>query len=583
MQGFYHNRRWIARQLIALFVLTCCSVGVARGQEKPDYAPPIKGPLLVTGTFGELRSDHFHAGIDLRAAIGTPVYSVAAGYVSRIKISAGGYGQAVYVDHPGGYRSVYGHLDALRADLLDTVRATQYAQQRFAVDLRFDSLAFPVQRSERLGEVGNRGFSFGPHLHFEIRAAETDAPLNPLAFGINVPDTRKPDLRKIKLYELQRDGTLAAERELQLQKSREGYYTVPGVIEVNSQQLGLAIKAYDRQNAMPNYNGIYAAELWQDTVLLHRFRFDSIPFEETRYLNAHTDYAAWNGQTSWFHRLHCLPGDQLCIYDQRIGALELPAGQDEPATLEVRVYDWAGNVSLASLTMRYRAAPPPQNTLRYQYHLLEKEGNIIDNGQIRLEFPAGALYTDCYLRYHNVVDRSEGIYSAVHHLHDPLTPLHRPAMLTIEANQPLDSSLLAHYVVARCSFADDKDRPVNCGPAFSATGEPAAVPIWSFGDYCILLDTIPPSIEPLRFRRKLGSMSRISFRIQDNFSTAGKARGLRHSAWIDGAWVLMEYDLKKDEIFYDFQTPLAPGKHRLEIQVRDDRGNEAWYQTTIRP
>ncbi|MEM9837108.1 MAG: M23 family metallopeptidase, partial [Bacteroidota bacterium] len=303
------------KTFLLLALLGCYSLLLSA--QKGHYAPPIKGPLLVTGTFGELRSDHFHAGLDFRGAVGTPVYSVADGYISRVLISAGGYGQAIYVDHLDGYRSVYGHLSALRDDLIDTVRSLQYEWEQFTLDLRFDSLAFPVRQGDQIGKIGNRGYSFGPHLHFEIRDQASDTPLNPLDFGIKVADTRPPQLRQLKLYELDQNLNTIREIPLELSRLKSGDYTVQSApIEVYSPIIGTGIKAYDRQNGMPNYNGIYSAHLYRDTTnLLHGFTYDSISYEETRYLNAHTDYAAWNANKSWFHRLYLLPGDALSFYE----------------------------------------------------------------------------------------------------------------------------------------------------------------------------------------------------------------------------------------------------------------------------
>ena len=170
------------------------------------YSAPLRGALLVTGTFGELRSNHYHAGLDFRGKTGTPVYAVREGFVSRIVASGGGYGQAIYVDHPDGYRSVYGHLETLAPLLKDTLRAAQFATESFRQDLRFDSLAFPVAAGQRIGGVGNRGHSFGPHLHFEMREIVGDVPVNPLQFGFRIPDRRSPQIRKIRVYELGPDG-----------------------------------------------------------------------------------------------------------------------------------------------------------------------------------------------------------------------------------------------------------------------------------------------------------------------------------------------------------------------------------------
>lgn len=558
--------------------LFCGSALVA---QKPNYAPPIKGQLRVTGTFGELRTNHFHAGVDLKSPTGTSVYSIGDGYVSRIKISPGGYGQAIYIDHPEGYRSVYGHLSALNEAFLDTVRAHQYAIEQFGVDLHFDALAFPVSKGERIGAVGNRGYSFGPHLHFEIRNSETDAPMNPLLFDLDIADTRRPDLRRLRIYELTSDGRTKRAQEVNLQATSNGVYVpASGQVSVGSSRIGLAIKAYDRQNAMPNYNGIYRAELWQDSTLLHAFQFDSLPFETTRYLNAHTDFAEWTENTSWFHRLYRLPGDQLDIYDHRARGGEIMVPDYQSTKVQIVVTDWEGNQSTAYVTLAHQPGEADDISKPYQYFLPYHEASIVDNGSMRLEVPAGALYTDCNLSYHQSSDLSDGIFSAVHHLHNPLTPLHLPVRIWLEPNQPIPPILESKLVVASCS---GQDKPTSYGAALNNDGEPRGVAINTFGDFCLLLDTIAPTIESIDFRNALGQRKRFSFRITDNFATAGEASGLRYRATIDGQWVLMEYDLKRDLLYYNLAAPLSPGEHEFHLDVWDDRNNHREFRALLSP
>jgi hypothetical protein len=534
-----------------------------------------------------LRSNHFHAGLELRAPTGTPVYAVADGYVSRLRISAGGYGQAIYLDHPEGYRTVYGHLNTLREDLMDTIRASQYERERFTLDLRFDFLAFPVKRGDQIGTIGNRGYSFGPHLHFEVRDAVTDAALNPLHFGINVPDTRRPQLRKVKVYELDGDMNTIREQFISLDRNRDGSYILPGqLVEVYSPRIGFGIKAYDQQNAMPNYNGIFEAALYEDSTLIHAFRYDSIPFEETRYLNAHTDYVDWSRDESWYHRLHRLPGDELCFYEvltandqdpnkYRNGVMNLVPNQ--PQSVQIVVKDWAGNISTLEFSAVYRpgeAAPPGTP---YQYALPYDEASIIAVNDLYLEVPEGAFYQDTRLRYQQAIDAGKEVYSAVHHLHDPLTPIQKPLRLRIGANRTVPDSLRAKLIVARCS-AEPNSRPVSYGAALKENGDPAFVDILEFGDYCLLVDTVPPTITAKEISGPLNRRRRISFVIEDDFATSGAARGLRYRATLNGKWLLMEYDLKKDLLFHEFEKPLPAGKHVLELRVMDDRGNEAVYR-----
>lgn len=567
------------------FLLAC--VGALSAQY-PSYAPPLAGPLLVTGTFGELRSNHFHAGLDFRASVGTPVFAVADGYVSRVVVSPGGYGQAIYIDHPEGYRSVYGHLSAFSPALLDTVRAYQYAEQSFGIQLRFDSTAFPIKRGQRIGEVGNRGHSFGPHLHFELRNSVTDAPLNPLHFGIQVADKRKPQVRKIKLYELDAATNSFREQAVELRLDKAGIYRPQlAVLEVFSPRIGLGVKAYDQQDALPNYNGIYAARLELQDSLLHAFRYDSLPFEETRYLNAHTDYADWLTNKSWYYRLFRLPGDQLSVYEAppaallpRLGREEsrpeagvLLLAADEKQEIRIKISDWAGNSSQIVLTLVYRPGRAAPSSEGYQYFLPRAEAHIIERPDFYFSLPPGALYTDCYMRYQAVFDPDPALLSPVHHLHDAAWPLHMAAQLRLSPHSPIPSHWKDKVVLASCP-KDSNTKATSYGPAYDEAGVLQALPIRSFGDYVLMLDTIPPTISLLSLPSVKNKRAAIRIKIDDNFSNSGESRSLRYRATLNGQWFLLEDDRKKQELFYEFQQPLPAGRYVLQLQVKDDRNNE---------
>lgn len=561
--------------LLALFAVVTSLFG-----QYPTYASPLDGELRVSGTFGELRSDHYHAGIDFKASTGTPVRSVGDGFIRRIKIAPGGYGQAIYVDHPEGYRSVYGHLSALRKDLIDTVRATQYANETFAVDLQFGPEDFPVRQGEIIGKVGNRGYSFGPHLHFEMRSQLNDAALNPLNFGIKVKDSRLPQLRKLKVYERNTKDKLLRERIYDLLRQSTGHYVLSDTVVVATGNVEFAIKAFDRQDAMPNYNGPYAMQIDRDSSTTYAVRFDSIPFEETRCLNAHVDYAEWVANTSWYHRLASLPGIQHGYFEvkkrncpaRKIGELE---------EVEIRVKDWSGNVSVLSFWVKYVSAEILRGKIRTTYYQLPwEEKSLVNTAGISLEFPRGALYENLEFQYSQLMDTSYGVVSKVHRLHNALTPLHLPIMLALEADETrIPEGKEDKIVLVHC---DDSGEQTSWGGALDTDGKPIALPVTQLGTYCLMIDDKSPVIEPLDRTSKLGRNTRVRFRITDNFATEGTAQGLRYRAELNGEWILMEYDLKKDIIYYDLQKRLPRNGAEMKIWVIDDRGNESVWQGRLR-
>ncbi|MTB53205.1 M23 family metallopeptidase [Lewinella sp. W8] len=536
-----------------------------------QYDAPLKGALKITGTFGELRSDHFHAGLDFRASINTPVHSVADGYVSRISVTRGGYGQAIYVDHPDGRRSVYAHLESLREDLLDTVRKVQYERETFSVNVRLDSTAFPVKRGEPIGGVGNRGYSFGPHLHFEIREAEGDVPLNPMMLGFDIPDTRSPQLRQLRVYELDGRGNELRAQTVSPQSAPEGYRLADTVV-VRSGRIGLGIKAYDRQNAMPNWNGIYAVRVVADTTLVHAFALDRIPYAKTEYLNALTDYREWKENTSWYHRLWALTPRAMFVHEESPpgfdGTLRLLPNRPLPVTVAVR--DYAGNVSPLRAVFLYRPDEGDAPGRPHEYYLPGQETSLIKRNDLELELREDALYRDVYFRYARLPEASDGYFSAVHQLHDPLTPLHGRARLAILPARTVPDSLREHVFIGRCQSDGSW---VSSGGKWRDDGF-METRISSFGDYAMYLDTVPPSVAIRYFPTDLRRADGFSLLIEDNVA-GGR---LNYRATVDGKWVLMEYDLKNDRLTHTFsEDEIGPGTHRFELRLSDGRGNETVF------
>lgn len=567
--------------LTGLLFLFCSSGLIAQADTAIvptlEYAPPLRGPLLVTGTFGELRSNHFHAGLDFRASVNTPVYAVADGYVSRVVVSPGGYGQAVYVDHPDGNRSVYAHLETLAPALLDTVRARQFADEAFPLTLRFDAATFPVSQGDQIGGVGNRGHSFGPHLHFEVRTVREDAPMNPLAFGFPVADNRKPQIRKLRVYALDDQGLETTTQTLTPQSVKSGEYIVKDTIVLRSRRAGLALKAYDRQDGMPNWNGIYGGSLYADTTRVFAFAWDTIPYAKTEYLNALTDYADWTSNTSWFHRFWALTRGAM-FWGEAAGApfdgsLRLRPNLPFPVRMEVR--DHAGNVSTLSFTLLYR---PPENATaspHHQYFLPAGEASIIEKGDLRLELRADALYRDCYFSFAQLPDQSSGYWSDVFQLHEPTTPLHGRAKLALRPKVAVPDSLRDKLFIGRCSASG---RWSSYGGRWEADGR-LHTSIGSFGDYAIYLDTLPPTVEVYRFPQDLRQRDGFSVEMTDNVSGGG----LTYRGTVDGKWILLEYDVKNDRLHYNFSNgDPGPGEHLFALEARDARGNATVWRRKFR-
>ncbi|MEM9930672.1 MAG: M23 family metallopeptidase, partial [Bacteroidota bacterium] len=533
------------------------------------FIPPVKGQMLLSGTFGELRPNHFHGGIDIKGGIGVPLYAVAEGYVSRIKISAGGYGQALYINHPSGYTSVYGHMDELAPELAEYVRSEQYARQQFALDLKLEPEQFVFAQGEQVGTMGTKGRSFGPHLHFEIRETTTQRPINPLLFGLEVKDTRAPRINELRVYELNHQRETERARSFNTVSKGRGYGVSGDTIRVGSPYLGLALKTYDHMDNVRNWNGVYQIVMAVDDSVVYDFLAEDFSFEQDRYMNAHIDYEEQVTKKSYFNRSYRLPGNQLDMYQKMInnGVIQLRPGVSKK--INYWVSDVAGNTKKMTCWVKYDPSIKTPSGQTFNYLLPYDEPNRIETASFYFHLPEGTLYENLYFQYLMSEDRSSDMLSSVHHLHKPKVPLHKYAELGIRPQLRLDSLQRQRAIIAHCN----KDNVITSYGGEWQDGM-LVTKVRTLGDFSIMLDETPPNVTAKSFRKDLRGRKTFSFTITDNFPTGGYASGLLYEATIDGQWILMEYDAKNDLIFHRFDGSIEPGEHQLRLVVTDDVGNQ---------
>ncbi len=533
-----------------------------------DFAAPVAGPLRLSGTFGELRPNHFHAGIDIKGSIGEALYAVADGYVSRIKVEGGGYGNALYIDHPNGYTSVYAHLDRFTPEVAAYVKSVQYEKESFAIDVQPEPGRFPFSKGQEIGRMGITGSSFGPHLHFEIRDTESEMPVNPLALGLEVADRRPPRMHQLRIYSLDEERRTLDQKTYNLIGSGGDYGVSGDTIRLAAEEVGLALKVYDHMDGVSNWNGIYAMSLYVDDSLAYAFSMDRFSFAETRYINAHMDFAARITSRSYFNRMYRLPGNALStIYSDAIndGVIALSERRATKVTLIAR--DLAGNARRFECWLRRDGNPPEADHGVYNYFLPYDEENLIDQPGIELFFSEGTFYQDLYLFLEVADDQSADIYSAVYHLGDPTTPVHHSFEMAIRP-RPIPDELRARAFIALC---EPNNRVTNYGGRWGKGR--LKTKVRTLGDYCVMIDTIKPRISAVDFNTNMSGWRTMAFVISDNLPTTGPGPELAYRATIDGQWILMEYDAKKDRITHYFDGTFPAGKHQFRLEVTDRQGN----------
>ena len=191
-------------KVVLFLIVSCFSFCNAQTPYPQDYfSSPLDITLVLSGTFAELRSNHFHSGLDIKTGgkQGLKTYAAASGYVSRIKISRYGYGKALYITHPNGYTTVYAHLQKFSSTIEAYVKKQQYKQETFEIELFPKAEDLKISAKEIIAYTGNTGGSGGPHLHFEIRDKQ-ERPMNPMLFGFDIKDTTKPMVYELFGYSL---------------------------------------------------------------------------------------------------------------------------------------------------------------------------------------------------------------------------------------------------------------------------------------------------------------------------------------------------------------------------------------------
>ncbi len=542
------------------------------------FAPPVKIPILLTGNFGELRSNHFHSGIDIKTEgkTGLPIYAAADGTVSRINISPVGFGLALYIDHPNGTTTVYGHLQKFRDDIQKYARDIQYQRESFRVDLTVPKGKFNIKKGELIAYGGNSGSSSGPHLHFEVRKTSNQHPVNPLHFNFPVKDDMKPKVLSVMIYPLSENAHVASRQTPKRIETvyYDGAYHLKGnpVLSVYG-DIGFGLQALDYLNGSWSKCGVYKIKLSVNKKPVYTFLMDEFSFSETRYLNSHIDYEHY--QTNWrrVHKNWIEPGNKLTNYHevQNRGIVNLSDGQVHQVDYEIT--DVHGNLSKLSFKVKSK-----------EFTVLAKEKNglkvfhnkpaSISKADFSAQFKAETFYSNHTLEYEKKPSNNL-FFSEIHKLHRSSTPVHKHFDLSIKATG-LPDSLQEKAIIV--SINEKNSKSYSMGGEFKDGW--VKTRIRSLGTFAVSVDTIAPTIRSLSIRNKknLIEKNRIRFKIKDDLSGISKYRGE-----IDGKWVLFEYDAKNALIEYKFDPERIDFQknHKLELTVTDAKGNETVYQANF--
>ncbi|MFN7044886.1 MAG: M23 family metallopeptidase [Flavobacterium sp.] len=533
------------------------------------FQSPLDIPLDVSGSFGELRSNHFHSGLDFKTkgVEGLPVYAAGDGYVSRIKISTFGYGKAIYITHPNGYTSVYGHLQKANGVIEAYIKSKQYKEQSYEVEMYLYPTELSVKKGDVIAFTGNTGGSGGPHLHFEFRNTKSEEILNPMHFGFKkiIKDDRKPVIQGVVVYPLDSTVVNKSEKPIAVNFSKQTDGTYLGTkIQANG-RIGLGINAYDFCTNAYNKNGLYKVKAYLNGVLYYQYGFDGFAFDESRYINNFIDY----------ERFHLMGQRVQKLFQLSEYPLSVVAGNKKDGTIKVQpnsnynyrveLYDFHGNKVELLLPIEFYSTEPSikKSIQKTPYFVKYKKESIFVKDNVTVEIPEYAFYNDFYLNF----DFSNEILT----LHDDSVPVHKNITITFNDVKGLTEEQLAKtYIATLDGYKLDYNKTYRKGNSFSIKTK-------TLGKYKLAQDITPPRIYNVNFveGKTLSTQKTISVSITDLQSDINTYNG-----YLNGKWILLEYDYKTKRLVHNLDDKICvEGRNDLKIVVTDNLQNSTTFES----
>ncbi len=527
-----------------------------------DYHPPLGIPLVLSANFGELRTNHFHMGLDFKTNMktGYRIYSIADGFVSRIKVSPYGYGKVVYIDHPDGRTSVYAHCSEFKGQIDSLVKLTQEKDQNFEVEIFPPANELKVKRGEVIALSGNTGGSTAPHLHFEIRDTKTEHALNPLICGFDIADSKAPEIRAVKVYALTQDGYRYPEKEISkvAVKGKAGYFIAGDVIKVPADYcsktggIGLAFDVIDRFDGAINQCGLYGSILIVNGDTIFGQKSDRIPFESSRYVNSHKDFEAYSLLKSKYHKVFRTTENDLPIYhyEKEKGIIGAKPGDVLP--VRYIAYDVKGN----------------RSEMIFEIQLSEGVMNPVD------EIPTAKTYLHPQETYHFKADDMEvecghaTVYERESVDEQKIrskflsasTPVNRAYKIKIEAPENYNGK---SYLEITSSKGGKRTVLLNKFDKW------LIAECKYFGAYEVKQDTDGPKVLPLNFVNSTSVISKNSLA----WKITEKGSGIKdYDLFIDGKGFLLEYESKGDLLIFSIPEGFT-GTKTLLIKTVDQCNN----------
>ncbi|MEB2778376.1 M23 family metallopeptidase [Algoriphagus sp. D3-2-R+10] len=598
---------------------------VDKGYFKNPINPGTRNYL--SGNFAELRPNHFHTGLDFKTGgqEGLPILAAADGWVYRIKISSFGYGNVIYLKHPNGKITLYGHLRNFNKELSDYMRKKMYAAKANELEIYLEPGELPVKQGQRIADSGNTGGSGGPHLHFEIRDS-LDRAMDPLLFGFpEILDNVAPVPQSIAIVPLDIDSRVNGKfARLEVTPVASGSnYRLPNDIKITG-KVGVEIRSFDQLDGASNRNGYPTFELADEKGTLFNLTVDKVDFNYSRQFLQHT----YQNRYSKLYYQKNLKFEFFSPKSDTTGHLALEPGVKKDYKLKLR--DAYGNERQVSFTLQGQdletnvndGTAPSRASLDYINNILKIKASITPKGGLA-KFYVGANQFEMLPAYQDANSRTYlwdmdfGIPEEIDICSEVVIPginARIPAgkeisysdknlqmnfnhetllddfFLRVSQSGSLTTPLLnvngsreylwnaVNILWKVPGYTGNKDRAhayYTSGGSKSFLGGTWVGDTLNFGsrylgEISILEDIVKPTIKVIRV-----NSSDMRFVIRDDLSGIDS-----FEAYVNGKWVLMRYEHKQAVIWSEKLTN-EPFKGEVLLKVTDKAGNTAEWKGTI--
>lgn len=551
-----------------LSVVTFCNAQSPYPQNY--FTSPLDITLVLSGTFAELRSNHFHSGLDIKTKgkVGFKTYASAEGYVSRIKISRYGYGKALYITHPNGYTTVYAHLQKFAPKIEAYVKKQQYKKETFELELFPKAEELKISSKEVIAYTGNTGGSGGPHLHFEIRDQQ-ERPINPMLFGFDIKDTTNPVVHELYGYPLSEGSHINGETsrvKIRIIKLPNGQYKSEQITAFGT--IGFGVISTDRQDFASNKNGVSFITTFFNGSKSLEVDFKRFSFDETKHLNRYIDYAYFFETKKRIQKLFIESNNPLKLLRSHAAQGMVSIEDDTNSIYKISINDFKDNrsdlsIPIQGLKIELPEVEPDALNLRY---IIANEETILEKDNISVQIFKDSFYEDVAINFEVTNDTLK--------LHEPIFPLQKSMNINFDISQYKSSDKDQLFIGSVSRYGNK----LYYTPT-KKRGNTLTARTKYLGHYTLGIDDENPKIKTINFKNGswISNYRYLKIKISDQISGIKNYR-----ATINGQWILMEYDTKTQTLTHDFNDKIITDtKNNLKIIVTDNVGNSTTFETTF--